>query len=125
MDDLNCAAELGYTVKLLAVARLVDNLLNLARIEVTFDNLAPTRAQNPWESGTRVHPMLVREYELAARQGETWSVLVREDDNHHRFRVHSFAPVRTSQIRLRVLATHGEGGQARVYRIACYAEPCR
>ena len=99
-----------------------EDAVDLARIEVTFDNLAPTRAQNPWEAGTRVHPMLVSEYELAARQGETWPVLSREEGNHHRFRAHSFAPVRTSQIRLRVLATHGAEGQARVYRIACYVE---
>ncbi|MGQ9631622.1 MAG: FAD-dependent oxidoreductase [bacterium] len=84
---------------------------------ITFDNLARLRSENPWECGARVSPILVRAYELACwREGE-WYELVHEDGNHHRFRRHSFDPVRASKLRLRVLSINGGRGGARVYQV--------
>ena len=46
-----------------------------------------------------------------------WQVLVHEQENHHRFRRHAFAPVTAEKLRVRVLATHGHEMQARVYQV--------
>ena len=93
-----------------------------ARVEVTFDNLAADRADNPWESGERAYPTLAKAYELAAWVDGRWAVLAREECNIHRFRVHAFDPVTTEKLRLTVTENHGEGGQARVYEIAAYSQ---
>jgi hypothetical protein len=98
-----------------------DQTTPIGRVEIQFDNLPPTRAESPWEAGLRVHPMLVREYTLDLGNGGQWSTVVAETGNIHRFRVHSFAPQSADQVRLRILATHGDGGQARVYRVAVFA----
>jgi hypothetical protein len=63
----------------------------LARVALTFDNLCAARHDNPWESGSRVAPWLVRAYTLAVREGDEWREIVRVEDNHHRFRTHAFA----------------------------------
>ena len=102
-----------------------DAPVSLARVEIAFDNLPSRRADNPWESGARVHPMLTRVYDLSVWQDGRWSPLVEEEDNIHRFRVHTFTPVSTDRLRLQVRATHGPGGQARVYRIAAYEQADR
>jgi hypothetical protein len=69
-----------------------------------------------------VLPILVEAYELAGWSEGGWQVLVREQDNHHRFRRHAFAPLTAEKLRLRVLSTHGQdeqagAGQARVYQV--------
>ena len=93
------------------------------RIELTFDNLPSQREDNPWESGTRVHPMLAKTYDLSIGRNGEWVPLIQEENNIHRFRIHTFEPITTDQLRLRVLETHGEGGQARVYQISVFDEP--
>ena len=87
------------------------------RVHLTFDNLASARHDYPWERGTRVLPTLVKAYELAARVDGAWQVLAHEDCNHNRVRCHAFLAVRADRLRLRVLATHGEPAQARVYQV--------
>ena len=63
----------------------------------------------------------VEAYELAYDDQGKWCELLREEQNHHRFRRHRFAPVTTSKLRLRVCSTHGQQGQARVYQIRVIA----
>ncbi|MGM0401162.1 MAG: hypothetical protein ACQEQT_07680, partial [Chloroflexota bacterium] len=86
-------------------------------ITLTFDNLAKLREENPWEWGPRALPYLVSAYELACWHEGGWHTLVQEKDNYHRFCRHTFAPVTADRLRLRVLGTHGEGREARVYQI--------
>ena len=86
-------------------------------VHLTFDNLAAARHEYPWENGTRVLPILVKAYELAVWDEGAWRTVVREEENHHRFCRHSFEAVCTDKLRLRVLATHGQTGQARVYQV--------
>ena len=86
------------------------------QVDLTLDNLACLREEDTWECGKRVMEGSVKAYELACWQGGEWRMLVHEDDNHHRFRRHSFAPVRTNKLRLRVLEVHGGGG-ACVYQV--------
>ncbi|MFC1526157.1 hypothetical protein ACFL6X_05025 [Candidatus Latescibacterota bacterium] len=94
-----------------------DSPVSLGHVDITFDNLASSRADNPWESGQRVLPMLAKVYDLSAWVADEWVCLAEEEENTHRFRTHSFESVETSQLRLRILATHGGNGQARVYAL--------
>jgi hypothetical protein len=89
----------------------------LNEVHLTFDNLAPSRHEYPWECRSRVLPILVKAYELATWSEDGWQTLVEEQENHHRFRRHTFEPVKTEKLRLRVLATHGPQMQARVYQV--------
>ena len=90
------------------------------RVEVTFDNLLTRRHDNPWESGERVHPILAKAYDLAVWQDAQWVCVATSRENYHRFRCHAIEPVTTRKLRLRVLETHGEGEQARVYQVAVF-----
>ena len=91
-------------------------------VEVTFDNLVERRHDNPWEAAERVHPMLAKEYELYAWKDGAWIPLAGDTCNVHRFRSHRMGAVTTDKVKLTVLATHGEGRAARVYRIAVFSE---
>ena len=86
-------------------------------VALTFDNLTAYRHDNPWESGRRVLPHLVKAYTLAYRADGAWHEIARETCNYHRFRRHRFDPVTARQLRLRVLSTHGDGESARVYQV--------
>jgi hypothetical protein len=99
----------------------------LDRVTLTFDNLCAARHDNPWESGTRVVPWLVRSYALSVREDGEWREIVRVEDNYHRFRTHTFASLSTTRLRLAVHSTHGPGHPARVYQISAYhsASPTR
>jgi hypothetical protein len=89
----------------------------LREVHLSFDNLVPSRHELPWECGTRVLPSLVAAYELSVWSQGGWQALVHEEQNHHRFRRHAFAPITSRKLRLRVLATHGRKEQARVYQV--------
>ena len=97
----------------------------IGQVDLTFDNLTRLRHEQPWECGIRVVDTLCKSYELARYAGGAWHDLATAQDNHHRFCRHHFAPVTASKLRLRVLATHGEDGSARVYQVRAYraAEP--
>ncbi len=86
-------------------------------VNLTFDNLVAEREDNPWESGTRVAPHLVSDYELAVWDGTGWQLWAKEEGNFHRFRRHQSDPVTANRLRLRVLATHAGEGPARVYQV--------
>jgi hypothetical protein len=89
-------------------------------VTLTFDNLPPSRHENPWESGRRVLDRCVRSYALSVWEGGSWREILREDDNYHRFRTHTFAPIVTDKLRLTIVSTHGEGWGARVYQVSVY-----
>ncbi len=88
-----------------------------AEVRLTFDNLTAFRHDNPWESGERVLPYLVKAYRLEVWRNDTWHTWVEEECNIHRCRRHRLPPATTTQLRLQILATHGEGESARVYQI--------
>jgi hypothetical protein len=89
----------------------------LSQVSVTFDNLVRYTHDNPWHAGTRVLPMLARDYELSVWHGGEWTPVAQVRDNHHRRRVHRIAPVRATRLRLTVQAAWGEGFGARVYEV--------
>ena len=86
-------------------------------VDLTFDNLTEFRHDTPWESGRRVLLHLVKAYTIACWADGEWRDIVQEACNIHRFHRHRFDAVMTHKLRLRVLATHGEGESARVYQI--------
>jgi hypothetical protein len=86
-------------------------------VTLTFDNLAKLREENPWECGPRALPYLVSAYELSYWHKGSWHTLAREEENYHRFHRHTFSPVTADRLRLRVLGTHGEEQEARVYQV--------
>jgi hypothetical protein len=92
----------------------------LSRVCLTFDNLARLTHDNPWHAGTRVSPMLARDYEVSAWRDGEWTTVLDVADNYHRWRVHDLQPVTTTSLRLTVKATWGEGFGARVYEIRAY-----
>jgi hypothetical protein len=66
-------------------------------------------------------PETVRDYVLEARlPGGRWQELASVQGNFYRLRRHSFPPVETEAIRLRIKATNGDP-LARVFEIRCYA----
>jgi hypothetical protein len=88
---------------------------------LVFDNLTALRHDNPWESGIRVLPFLVRSYSLAYWCDGAWHELIHVACNIHRFRRHRFETVKSGKLRLRVHATHGQGWPARVYQLSVAA----
>ena len=91
-------------------------------IAITFDNLTRYRHDTPWESGSRVSPHLVESYVLEARQDGLWREIIRENDNHHRFRTHELGGTMADGLRLRVLSTHGDPQCARMYQISVFSK---
>jgi hypothetical protein len=67
-------------------------------------------------------PQCVRDYELAAWDGRSWTRLAGEPFNYQRHRIHHFDTVETSRLRLTVRATGG-APSARVFEIRVYHEP--
>ena len=89
-----------------------------SRVSVTFDNLARTMHDNPWEYGPRAMPQLVKSYALEAElDAGGWTKIAEAQENYHRHRVHTFDPATATGLRLRVLATHGQNQPARVYQV--------
>ncbi|MCD6286755.1 MAG: hypothetical protein J7M39_12660, partial [Anaerolineae bacterium] len=86
-------------------------------VHLTFDNLTALRHDNPWESGERVLPCLVKAYRLEVWRDDGWHTWVEEECNIHRIRRHRLPPATTTRLRLQILATHREGESARVYQI--------
>jgi hypothetical protein len=66
-------------------------------------------------------PQTVRDYELSYHDGANWTVLATETNNFQRRRVHRFAPVAATKLRLTIQATNGHPS-ARVFEIRAYDE---
>ena len=89
-------------------------------VHLTFDTFLRSYREMPFDCGKRVSPRLVRNYRLDAMIGGEWVPIVRELDNHHRFRRHTFEPVTTRCLRLVVERVWSEEEPARVYEIRVY-----
>ncbi len=64
-------------------------------------------------------PQLVRDYRVLRAEGDGWVEILRERDNARRHRVHTFAPVEASRIRVEVLRTRG-GKSAHIFEVRLY-----
>lgn len=97
-----------------------ESPVRISRVCLTLDNLPGKGADCPWHAGKRAMDMCVRDYDLAALVEGAWREVASVRGNFHRQREHNFAPLTTGRLRLRVLATHGEGWGARVYEVRVY-----
>lgn len=68
-----------------------------------------------------VVPECVRDYTLSHWTSSGWRTLVEIKDNHQRRRIHRFEAVRSTKLRLKVIATNG-APSARVYEVRIYHE---
>ncbi|UCH34817.1 MAG: FAD-dependent oxidoreductase, partial [Armatimonadota bacterium] len=97
--------------------------VRLGRVHLTFDTLNRSYLGMPFNCGGRVSEMCARDYSLEAEVDGEWRTLVEERGNYRRFRVHEFAPVTASRLRLTIRAANGDGWGARVYEIRAYETP--
>ncbi|MCO5226158.1 MAG: FAD-dependent oxidoreductase, partial [Thermomicrobiales bacterium] len=75
-----------------------------------------------WEGA---FPMIAKRYNVEGQTGDgTWSTLVEVTDNVLRRRVHSFAPVTISALRVTILGTHG-GATARLVEVRAHGREGR
>lgn len=89
--------------------------VTIGRVELTFDS---DLSGWIWEGA---FPTLVRDYTLAVDTHGEWRSVATVSGNHQRRRVHTFAPLRTSLLRLSISATNGIA-TARVCEVRAYAE---
>lgn len=65
-------------------------------------------------------PECIKDYRILCREGVDWKELVHVEGNYNRRRVHGLAtPVRTKELRVEVISTHG-APSARLYEIRVY-----
>lgn len=86
-------------------------------LQITFDTDTNRRVNLPLFR----YPECVKKYEIVVPQGSTWQTIVRQDNNYVRRRVHRFAPVSSSRLRIHLLETNGSA-QARIYEVRLYNE---
>ena len=110
------------------------NTKKFSIVHLTFDtnlNLDPSAAAS-LESDTAAnlknetfvnlaHPECVRDYKLSYwdKKNETWAEIVCVRNNFHRKRIHKFKPVKSSKLRIDILATNGDRS-ARIFEIRVY-----
>lgn len=92
----------------------------LGRVHLAFDTIPPIWTEAPYSTDRRAWPGCVKEYRLLVAEGNEWREVAALTNNALRFRIHSFAPVKTSRLRVEVLAMNGEGERARVYEARAY-----
>jgi len=97
-----------------------DSPQTIACVALTFD----TDLNNPAYSYLSAPVVIktVKDYQLEWFDGRSWQLLAHETGNILRYRRHTFDPIETRQLRLTVLATHGDPS-ARVFEVRTYSDP--
>ncbi|MFA5688676.1 MAG: FAD-dependent oxidoreductase [Kiritimatiellales bacterium] len=86
-------------------------------VHLTFDtNL------DSWRRADIFEQEVVKDYEIQVFSAGEWKMLVAEQDNFQRFRVHHFEPVTADKLRVVVKGTGGDPS-ARIYEIRIYNDP--
>ncbi len=93
-----------------------DTPVEINSVYLTFDT-----DMNAAYHNVPVVAQCVRDYEVAYHDGSEWVTVASVEGNFQRRRVHRFAPVSTSRLRLTILATNG-AKSARVFEIRVYKE---
>lgn len=97
----------------------------MSQVQVTFDTGFKRELTLTSSDGHNSHiiraaqPETVKDYAIEVRMNDEWRTVASVEDNHQRLCRHSFDPVKTNTMRLKILATNGEP-EARVYEIRCY-----
>jgi FAD-dependent oxidoreductase family protein len=86
-------------------------------VEITFDTEVNRRAR----AALFRYPECVKKYEVTAWTGTGWKTVAGESANYQRRRVHSFDPLQSDRLRIRVHQTNG-AKSARIYEVRVYDE---
>ena len=106
-----------------------DDPQSLTQVQITFDSgfsrplTLTEQASYRKRMITGPPPEMVQDYQVLYRPegSDTYEVLAEVNGNYQRLRRHTFEPVRTEAIRIRITATHGNP-EARIYEVRCYGE---
>ena len=93
-----------------------DQPQRLSAVYLTFDTELGAR----WCT-VPLPPQCVRDYEVSCQVGGKWVAVASAKGNFQRRRIHRFAPVTASKLRLTVHSTNGDPS-ARVFEIRAYGE---
>jgi hypothetical protein len=99
-------------------------------LELTFDKpilvntvhcVFDTDLSQGWKQGDKPIPRLVKAYTLSGFDGQNWRQLDAVSANRHRRRIHRFARMAVTKLRVTVLKTYGDPC-ARIYEVRAYNE---
>jgi hypothetical protein len=96
------------------------NPTDLASVQLTFDTIDRAYQDAPINCDEAHARRCVTNYRVEAETATGWTTLVEENDNYQRHRVHVFAPVPATRLRLTILAVRDPQYRARVYEIRAY-----
>lgn len=97
----------------------------ISQVQVTFDTGFKRELTLTSSDGHNSHiiraaqPETVKDYAIEVQMNGDWHTVASAEGNHQRLCRHSFSPVKTTKMRLKIMATNGEP-EARVYEIRCY-----
>lgn len=89
----------------------------ISRVALTFDGIGCKYTDMPVNNGTRTFGPMVRDYRLEVEIDGQWRELAQEKGNYRRFRVHEFAPLAVTALRLSVEAANAPECGARVAEV--------
>jgi hypothetical protein len=92
----------------------------VACVQLTFDTIDRAYQDAPINCDESHARRCVADYRVEAETGNGWTPVVEEIGNYQRWRVHEFACVATTRLRLTVLGVRDPQYRARVYEIRAY-----
>ena len=84
-------------------------MITFGTIQITFDSNLDRQMDEGAKTWTGPVPEIVKCYSVAAWEEEEWLTFLREQNNHQRWRHHTFEPVTTRRIRMELEGTHAGG----------------
>ena len=94
-----------------------DKPVSVNAVHCVFD----TELSRGWPLGDKPIPRLVKAYTLSCFDGQTWRQLDAVSENRYRRRIHRFASMAVTMLRVTVLETYGDPC-ARIYEVRAYNE---
>ncbi|PIU50709.1 hypothetical protein COS91_08275 [Candidatus Desantisbacteria bacterium CG07_land_8_20_14_0_80_39_15] len=89
------------------------------RIEITFDTNLNSTFYNKEVLRNPESPNCVKDYTLYYKKEGGWERILEIKENYHRYKIHNFAPVKSSKLKLQINATNGSPS-AHVYGVRVY-----
>jgi len=94
----------------------------ITSIQLTWDTLERSYRDTPINCDERYARRCAKAYTVEAHDGNRWRILVEEENNYQRWRVHTFPPLRTDSVRVTVHSVRDPLYKARLYEIRLYPE---
>jgi hypothetical protein len=93
---------------------------DIATVQLTFDTIDRAYQDSPINCDEAHARRCVTDYRVETETADGWQTVAEETGNYQRHRVHSFALVSASKLRLTVLGVRDPRYRARVYEIRVY-----